>query len=230
MGRIATALLALIVLSACTRGGDSDDAADSAAATAPGTAPAATDAMAAADTIAGTGEDDVGSGDIGAPADEQGAGRVASLLQLAGPSIAIEARATVRADDVRAAVDSVTGTVTRRGGRVASADIDYAPEDGGAEQSRATLVLAVPRSSRAFTTAANSSGGVVAAPPAVFGLVAREFEPPLPGVAEAVADGWGAFVSGAYAVVLVLATVVPFLVVAALLALAVFWVRRTVAA
>jgi hypothetical protein len=88
----------------------------------------------------------------------------------------------------------------------------------------------VPRSSRAFTTAANSSGGVVAAPPAVFGLVAREFEPPLPGVAEAVADGWGAFVSGAYAVVLVLATVVPFLVVAALLALAVFWVRRTVAA
>jgi hypothetical protein len=187
MGRIATALLALIVLSACTRGGDSDDAADSAAATAPGTAPAATDAMAAADTIAGTGEDDVGSGDIGAPADEQGAGRVASLLQLAGPSIAIEARATVRADDVRAAVDSLTGTVTRR-------------------------------------------GEIVAAPQAVFGLVAREFEPPLPGVAEAVADGWGAFVSGAYAVVLVLATVVPFLVVAALLALAVFWVRRTVAA
>jgi hypothetical protein len=39
-----------------------------------------------------------------------------------------------------------------------------------------------------------------------------------------------AFVSGAYAVVLVLATVVPFLVVAALLALAVLWVRRVVAA
>ena len=57
---------------------------------------------------------------------------------------------------------------------------------------------------------------IVAAPPAVFGLVTREFEPPLPGVAEAVADGWGAFVNGAYAVVLVLATIVPFLVVAAL--------------
>ena len=45
---------------------------------------------------------------------------------------------------------------------------------------------------------------IVAAPQAVFGVVAREFEPPLPGVAEAVADGWGAFVNGAYAVVLVL--------------------------
>ena len=46
-------------------------------------------------------------------------------------------------------------------------------------------------------------------------------------MAEAIADGWGAFVNGAYAVVLVLATIVPFLVVAALLAVAVLWVRRT---
>ena len=71
---------------------------------------------------------------------------------------------------------------------------------------------------------------IVAAPAVVFGVVSHEFEPPLPGVAEAVADGWGAFLNGAYAVVLVLATVVPFLVVAALLAIAVLWVRRMVAA
>ena len=101
-------------------------------------------ADAAEDTIADEGDDGAARGDVGAPAEEQGAGRAASLLQLAGPSIAIEARATVRAEDVRAAVDGVTGMVTRRGGRVASADIDYAPEDGRAEESRATLVLAVP--------------------------------------------------------------------------------------
>jgi Domain of unknown function (DUF4349) len=299
MGRIATVCAALILIGACTSGADDDDAGGAAATEVPGTAPAAT--AAAADTIAET----------RAPADEQGAGR-SSLLQLAGPSIAIEARATLRAEDVRATVDGLTRMVTRRGGRVASADIDYAPEDAGNEESRATLVLAVPpgqlatvvdalddlgtlvafdqlaedvterlidldtriantRASvarvRALLEAATDIQGIVrleseltdreieletllasqrqledrvamstltveivAAPQAVFGVVAREFEPPLPGVAEAMADGWGAFVNGAYAVVLVLATIVPFLVVAALLAVAVLWVRRTVAA
>jgi Domain of unknown function (DUF4349) len=299
---MAAVFAALILIGACTSGDDDDSAGGAAATEVPATAPAATDAVATEGTIAET----------GAPADEQGAGR-SSLLQLAGPSIAIEARATVRADDVRAAVDGLTGLVARRGGRVASADIDYAPADeGGAEESRATLVLAVPpeelaavvdaledlgtlvsfdqlaedvterlidldtriantRASvarvRALLEAATDIQGIVrleaeltdreieletllasqrqledrvamstltveivAAPSAAFGVVAREFEPPRPGVAEAVADGWGAFVNAAYAVVLVLATVVPFLVLAAVLAIAVLWVRRMVAA
>ena len=305
MGRIATVFAALILLGACSSGDDDDSggaAADTAADQAPGTAPAATDAVATEGTIA----------EVGAPADEQGSGRASSLLQVAGPSIAIEARATMRADDVRAAVDGLTGMVTRRGGRVASADIDYAPEGGGAEDSRATLVLAVPpeelaavvdaledlgtlvafdqlaedvterlidletriantRASvarvRALLEAATDIQGIVrleveltdreieletllasqrqledrvamstltveivAAPAAAFGVVSHEFEPPRPGVAEAVADGWGAFVNGAYAVVLVLATIMPFLALAALLAVAVLWVRRMVAA
>jgi hypothetical protein len=232
---------------------------------------------------------------------------VAALLQLAGPSIAIEARATLRADDVRRAVDAVTGVVARRGGRVASADIDYAP-DGDAEESRATLVLAIPpeelaavvdamedlgtvvaydqladdvtdrlidldsrianvRASvarvRALLDEATDIQGIVRleseltereieletliasqrqledrvamstltveivpAPRIVFATVTREFEPPRPGVLEAAADGWGAFVAGAYAVVLVLATAIPFVVALAVLAFAVLWSRR----
>jgi Domain of unknown function (DUF4349) len=310
---MATVLAALIALGACTSG-DDDDSGGAAATVVPATA--ADETVAAADTVADAGADGGASGELDAPAegpaDEQGTGRVSSLLQLAGPSIAIEARATLRTADVRAAVDGLTGMVTRRGGRVASADIDYAPEDAANEESRATLVLAVPpeelatvldaledlgtlvafdqlaedvterlidldtriantRASvarvRGLLEAATDIQGIVrleaeltdreieletllasqrqledrvamstltveivAAPPAVFGVVTREFDPPLPGVAEAVADGWGAFVNGAYAVVLVLATIVPFLAVAALVALAVLWVRRTVAA
>ena len=55
-------------------------------------------------------------------------------LQVPGQAIAIEARATLEADDVKAAVDRVTTTVTTRGGRVAAADVDYgrppAEDDG----------------------------------------------------------------------------------------------------
>jgi hypothetical protein len=42
----------------------------------------------------------------------------------------------------------------------------------------------------------------------------------------AAADGWGAFVAGAYAVVLVLATTIPFVFAVVLLAFAVLWARR----
>ena len=56
-----------------------------------------------------------------------------ATMQVPGQAIAIEARATLQADDVREAVDRITSTVTTHGGRVAAADIDYAPpaEDGG---------------------------------------------------------------------------------------------------
>ena len=52
----------------------------------------------------------------------------------------------MQTDDVRAAVERITTTVTTRGGRVASADIDYAQPAADDEDatSRATLVLAVP--------------------------------------------------------------------------------------
>ena len=305
-------MLAFVVLGACTSGNnDGDDAGGGAADTAAaGTMPGGTEAPAPLATVGAGGEGGEAAPD--SPADEEGGGGVTALLQLAGPSIAIEAQATLRADDVRAAVDGVTRVVNRRGGRVASADIDYAPDDaeGNAEESRATLVLAVPpeelpavvdtlenlgtlvafdqlaedvterlidldsrianiRASvarvRALLETATDIQGIVrleaeltdreieletllasqrqledrvamstltveivAAPPVEFGLVAREFEPPRPGVAEAVADGWSAFVSGAYAVVLVLATIVPFVAAAPLLALAVIWLRRVI--
>lgn len=66
--------------------------------------------------------------------------------QVPGRAIAINAQATLQTDDVRVAVGRITSTVTARGGRVAAADIDYAPpgEDGVARGSRATLTLAVP--------------------------------------------------------------------------------------
>ena len=68
-----------------------------------------------------------------------------------GQAIAIEARATLEADDVKAAVDRVTTTVTTRGGRVAADNVDYGhptDDDGGDDGTRtgarATLVLEVP--------------------------------------------------------------------------------------
>ena len=86
-----------------------------------------------------------------ASAGQGDSGTVAAPLPVAGQQLAIEARAAVQADDVRAAVDGVTLAVTARGGRVAAADVDYAAavtdETTGTERpdtSRATLVLSVP--------------------------------------------------------------------------------------
>jgi Domain of unknown function (DUF4349) len=305
MGRMATALLCLVALAGCSS--DDDDDAGGAAAT--DAATEGTLAPTATATDSGGGE-----ADADARADQpavEGEGPT-SLRQLVGPSIAIEAQATVRTEDVRGTVDRLTAFVVRRGGRVASADVDYAPDvaERGTEDSRATLALAVPpgelaavvghledlgtvlafdqlaedvteqlvdldsriantRASvervRALLAEATDIDGivrleteltdreieletllasqrrleervamstltveVVAAPPEVFGVVRREFQPERPGLVEALGDGWGAFVTGGYAVVLAAATVLPFAAVAALVLGAAVWVRRTV--
>lgn len=142
--RLALAGIAVagLGLSACA-GDDDDDAATSAT-----IAPAATEAAVA-------GGDSTGFGVAEAPegaADEQAGSGAATLQVPAEQQIAIEARASVQTDDVKAAVDRVTTTVAARGGRIAAADIDYArPADAGAapepvepEGSRATLVVAIP--------------------------------------------------------------------------------------
>jgi Domain of unknown function (DUF4349) len=67
---------------------------------------------------------------------------------------------------------------------------------------------------------------VVAVPQEVFAVVRHEFEPPRPSLVEALTDGWGAFVTGAYAVVLAIATVIPFVAAAAIVVAAALWIRR----
>ena len=62
----------------------------------------------------------------GAAAAEPAGAPTLTALQPVGQQIAIEAHADVQTDDVEAAVERITTTVTTRGGRVASADIDYA--------------------------------------------------------------------------------------------------------
>ena len=78
-----------------------------------------------------------------------GEGIVAPAAQLPGQQIAIQANASVRTDDVRAAVDRLSTVVTTFGGRVAAADVDYDPRPSGpsptgVDESRATLVLSLP--------------------------------------------------------------------------------------
>ncbi len=139
---------AILGLAACAGGGD-DDAATSA------TASAAMDVAAPAATAQPTG--DAGFGVVGradaeateaqapaAPAPSPGGGT--TTLQPVGQQLAIAAHATMQSEDVRATVERITTTVAARGGRVASADIDYgAPtEDGAPATSRATLVVAIP--------------------------------------------------------------------------------------
>jgi Domain of unknown function (DUF4349) len=307
MGRIAAVSLTLVALGGCSVGDDDDGGAaigDDAGGGAAGTvlednagAPGGTAPAAATEDRQSV-----------APKTQSGA---ASLEQLVGPSIAIEAQATLRTDDVRAAVDRVTDFVVRRGGRVASADIDFAPDvnERGSDKSRATLVLTVPpaelslvvdhlddlgtvvgfdqlaedvteqlidldsridntRASvgrvRALLDEATDIEGivrleseltdreielerllasqrqledrvamstltldVVAAPQNALPVVAHEFEPPRPSLVEALSDGWGAFVTGGYAIVLAIATVVPFVLAAAIVVVAVLLIRRT---
>jgi hypothetical protein len=62
----------------------------------------------------------------------------------AGEALAITARATLRAQDVQAAVDRISTTVTAHGGRITAADVHHAPDGDEPSGSRATLVLAVP--------------------------------------------------------------------------------------
>jgi Domain of unknown function (DUF4349) len=309
MGRIAPVSLTLVALGGCAIS-DEDDG---------GAAATRGDGAAGGGVAATMVEDTAGApAATAATADAQDPRSVAlktqsgagSLEQLAGPSIAIEAQATMRTDDVHAAVDRVTDFVVRRGGRVASADIDFAPDvnERGSDGSRATLVLAVPpvelpvavdhlddlgtvvgfdqlaedvteqlvdldsridntRASvervRALLDEATDIEGivrleseltdreielerllasqrqledrvamstltldVVAAPQKGFATVGHEFEPRRPSLVEALGDGWGAFVTGGYAVVLAIATVVPFVLAAAIVVVAVLLIRR----
>lgn len=237
-------------------------------------------------------------------------------LQVPGQAIAIEARATLEADDVKAAVDRVTTTVTTRGGRVAAADVDYgrpAEDDGGDTDdgdgtrtgARATLVLEVPPGDLpAVVTALEDLGTVLsfdqlaedvtdqladldtrvdnmrASVERVRALYAEAVdidsvvrleaeltrretdlevllatqstledrvtmstltlditstatattpvEDDDPGILDAAAAGWGAFVGGLFAIVLVLAAIAPFVLAAIVLALIALAVLRRI--
>jgi hypothetical protein len=129
-------------LAACSGGERADD--DAASATFPAAAPAATNAPA--------GREDAGFGVVGGAGEPESVGDAGGALDNRsaplGQQLAIEAHARMQTADVRAAVERITTTVATRGGRVASADIDYTPaaeeDDGDAASSRATLVVAVP--------------------------------------------------------------------------------------
>ena len=233
-------------------------------------------------------------------------------LQVPGQAIAIEARATLEADDVKAAVDRVTTTVTTRGGRVAAADVDYGrpddAEDGGGTTvgARATLVLEVPPGDLpAVVTALEDLGTVLsfdqlaedvtdrladldtrtanmrASVERVRALYAEAVDidsvvrleaeltrretdlevllatqsaledrvtmstltlditstptptTPVddddqPGIADAASAGWGAFVGGLFAIVLVLAAIAPFALAALIIALIGLAVHRRI--
>jgi hypothetical protein len=145
--RIATvgAVAGVLALTACA-GSDGDDDAATSATEAAMDAPAAT--MATGDA------DDAGFGVVGQESEQSGgatapepAGRPedVTVLQPVGQQLAIAAHATMQTADVRRAVERITTTVATHGGRVVSADIDYAaPTDEDEGTSRATLVLAVP--------------------------------------------------------------------------------------
>jgi hypothetical protein len=147
----AIAALAALGLAACTGGDD-----DASSITQSGAA--AMPAMAPTTTIpAGALADSASRGATGATMPAAG-GSVGTIpMQVVGQDIAITARATVLAADVRDAVNRVTSTVTTHGGHVASANIDggEAPSQaptptttvpGGdpGPGARATLVIAIP--------------------------------------------------------------------------------------
>jgi hypothetical protein len=309
MGRIATVALTVVALGGCAIS-DEDDSGGAAATIDDDAAGGDAAATMVVGTLAASAGTAAAPGDEGARSVAPKAQSGASLQQVVGPSIAIEAQATLRTDDVRVAVDRVTDFVIRRGGRVASADIDFAPDVNArrTDKSGATLVLAVPpdelavvvdhlddlgtvvgfdqlaedvteqlvdldsridntRASvervRALLDEATDIAGivrleseltdreielerllasqrqledrvemstltldVVAVPQEEFAVVGHEFQPPRPSVVEALSDGWGALVTGAYAVVLAIATVLPFVAAAALAVVAALWIRR----
>ena len=294
---IVVAALAGLGLTACA--GDDDDAASS------------PEAPAATEEAPGDGADadrlsempDAAGGEAASP---PAAPVEVATMQVPGQAIAIEARATLQADDVRTAVDGITSTVTMRGGRVAAADIDYGPpaDDGSQIGSRATLVLEVPpaelpavadaledlgtvlsfdqlaedvteqladletritnlRASvervRALYDQAVDIDGIVrleaeltrretdlemllASQQALEDRVTMstltvdvmatpgvlDAEDDRPGIVDAAAAGWGAFVGGLFTIVLVLAAVAPFVIAALVLAVLALWVRQLV--
>jgi pyruvate/2-oxoglutarate dehydrogenase complex dihydrolipoamide acyltransferase (E2) component len=127
--RLAAGMGAVVLaLGACSGGGDDsaqvadDGGAEAASATTGLTATRAASPAPSADTAA-----------------EQQTAPVA-----VGEALAITARATVRAEDVQAAVDRISSTVSAHGGRVTAADVHHAATGDDSNGSRATLVLAVP--------------------------------------------------------------------------------------
>src|SRR5829696_6265750 len=148
------AAAAVITLSACAGNGSGDDAVDDAAAVTDGGDVASEATIGANEDAEAAGGRDAGFGVVGQEEPTAGASTRApdasdsagTTLQPAGQQLATEAHATLQTDDVRGAVERITTTVVTRGGRVASADIDYAPsaDPADAGTSRATLVLAVP--------------------------------------------------------------------------------------
>ena len=293
----AAALLTAGALSlAACRAGDDDAALDAGAAA---TAPAGGDADSLVARPAVEGEEAAA-----APPTPGGSVDVATM-QVPGQAIAIDARATLEADDVREAVDRITSTVTSHGGRVAAADIDYAPpaEDGDTAGSRATLVLEVPpdelpaiadaleelgtvlsfdqlaedvtdqladldtrianlRASvervRALYAEATDIDSIVrleaeltrretdlevllASQQALEDRVAMATltvdvtaspgalaDDDRPGIIDAAAAGWGAFVGGLFAIVFVLAAIAPFVLTVLVLAVLALWIHQLV--
>jgi Domain of unknown function (DUF4349) len=283
-------------LTACRSSNDDDTSRDAAAAA---TVPAGGDAASLTATPAVEREEAAA-----APAASGGSVDVATM-QVPGQAIAIEARATLEADDVREAVDRITSAVTTHGGRVAAADIDYAPpsEDDGAAGSRATLVLEVPPDELpAIADALEELGTVLSFDQlaedvtdqladldtrianlrasvervrALFAeatdidsivrleaeLTRRETDLEVllasqqaledrvtmatltvdvtaspgslddddrPGIVDAAAAGWGAFVGGLFAIVLVLVAIAPFVLTVLVLAVLALWVHQLV--
>jgi hypothetical protein len=296
----------LIGLAACA-GGDDDDASSAQTidveAAPDGALLDADDSLAGADTAEAAPA--VAGGVSADPASDL------STIQVAGQAIAIEARATLEADDVKAAVDRVTTTVTTRGGRVAAADVDYGrPDDatdsgdGSRTGARATLVLEVPpgdlpavvdaleelgtvlsfdqfaedvtdqladldtrianmRASvervRALYAEATDIDSVVrleaeltrretdlevllASQSAIEDRVTMSTltlditstatttsdDDDDPGILDAAAAGWGAFVGGLFAIVLVLTAIAPFVIAALVLALLALAIRQRI--
>jgi hypothetical protein len=137
----ANTAAAVVAVAAATLGvaacaGADDDAASEAAADA--TAAPASEAPAELLSAGGTDRSEADAPAAPTPDSAEraggggGVGGVGALLAPADAQLAIEARARVQVDDVRAAVDGVRVAVDRAGGRVASASIAY-PDGGGSD-------------------------------------------------------------------------------------------------
>ncbi len=150
----AAVTAAVLALGACSNSADDEAASDAGTATEATAVAADVDARSLSDA---PGEQDAGAPDAGAPDAENGGdarGDVGGLSLPADAQLAIEARARLRVEDVRDAVNEIRVTVDRAGGRVASANVVYpesTSDDSGAggdatdgAVGSATLTLLVP--------------------------------------------------------------------------------------
>ncbi len=134
---VAGAVVAAVVGLAACSGGDDDAASASTAAAALAPNAGSDDAATAGTVVADR---------AAAPPAAQLSTAGPTIAQTAGQSIAITAHTSVQADDVKAAVDSITTTVATHGGRIAAATIDYGPPatPDAPASSTATLVVEIP--------------------------------------------------------------------------------------